>query len=134
MYRNLVDLRQGTYKSPPAEPDPSGAYLNHPTTWLAHDHGGPTHPIYYVYHNTFLLPDDAMRDYYAWTWGSHMRGTKRWAFNNIFVQIEGLPGFNSAGLSPDDDFLADGNMYWGSKRWPELCGRFLQDVPKFGIL
>src|SRR5262249_55048963 len=41
LYRNVVDLRGGTYKNPPTEPDPTGSYLNSPTQLIAHDHGSP---------------------------------------------------------------------------------------------
>jgi hypothetical protein len=42
IYRNILDMHLGTYGAPPSEPDPSGAFLNRPTTILAHDHGSPT--------------------------------------------------------------------------------------------
>jgi hypothetical protein len=86
LYRNIVDLRMGTYKAPPREPDASGAFLNQATTTLAHDHGSPTWPVAYIYHNTFLLSAQAWRGYYGLTWGSHLRGTTRRLFNNILVQ------------------------------------------------
>jgi len=124
IYRNVVDLRQGTYKSPPEKPDQSGAFLNTPTTILAHDHGSPVWPTAYVYHNTFLLPAGAWRNYYGFTWGSHMRYTTRRLFNNIFVQVEGIPGLNFSALSADDDFQADGNLLWGVKDGPGRQGDF----------
>ena len=124
IYRNLVDLRQGTYKTPPSMPDPSGKFLNEPTTILAHDHGSPTWPVAYIYHNTFLMGADAWRDYYAFTWGSHMRGTTRRVFNNIFLQVEGLPGLNFMAVSADDDFQSDGNLFWGLTEGPSQEGDF----------
>lgn len=113
IYRNVFDLRQGTYGAPPVKPDPSGAFLNRPTELLAHDHGSPTHPIYYVYHNSFLLQGNAWRGYYGFGWASHTRGTTRRVFNNIFAQAEGLPGLDFTAVSPEDDFQADGNLLWG---------------------
>ena len=42
IYRNIIDLRDGTYFGPPAESDPSGKFLNAPTVMIAHDHGAPS--------------------------------------------------------------------------------------------
>ncbi len=124
VYRNVIDLRHGTYKGPPSEPDPSGAFLNEPTQLICHDHGSPIHAIYYVYHNTFLLHHKAFRDYYGFSWGSHSRGTTRRVFNNIFVQVEGLPGLNFTGASAEDDFQADANLLWGVIDGPSQTSDF----------
>lgn len=124
IYRNVVDLRRGTYKSTPEQPDPSGAFLNHPTEILAHDHGSPVHPIYYVYQNTFLMQSGGWRGYYDFTWGGHMRSSTRRVFNNLFVQSDGLPGLNVTMLSADDDFQSDGNLVWGVKDGPKFTGEF----------
>ena len=115
LFRNIVDLRGGTYKSIPRKPDPTGAFLNHPTTILAHDHGSPTWPVAYIYHNTFLMSAKPWRGYYGLTWGSHLRGTSRRVFNNIFVQVEGVPAANYSSIKPETDFRADGNLHWGMK-------------------
>jgi hypothetical protein len=128
IYRNVVDLRRGTYSGPPSQPDPSGAFLSRRTELLAHDHGSPTHPIYYVYHNTFLLQSLAFRGYYAFGWGAHTAGTTRRVFNNIFVQAEGIPGLNFTAISADDDFQADGNLFWGMKDGQAYRG---DDLGKF---
>ncbi|TXT33321.1 MAG: hypothetical protein FD138_1911 [Planctomycetota bacterium] len=130
VFRNVVDLRQGTYKGPPTEPDPSGAFLNEPTQLICHDHGSPVHPVYYVYHNTFLLHQKAFRDYYAFAWGGHTRGTTRRVFNNIFVQVEGMPGLNFTGASADDDFQADANLLWGVKDGPSQTVDFFTKFRK----
>jgi len=134
IYRNVVDMREGTYKTPPSVADPTGAYLNSPTVSFAHDHGGPVHPNYYVYHNTFLMNSGVFRGYYAFTWAGHMRGTTRRVFNNIFVQVEGLPGLNLVGTTSDDDLQVDGNLYWGMKEGPSYKGEFFgkyQKTPLF---
>ena len=115
IYRNIIDLRQGAYKTPPAAADPSGAFLHQPVDTLDHDHGSPIHPVAYIYQNTFLLATGVTRGYYAFSWGAHAAGTTRRVFNNIFLQVDGLPGMNVTGLSPDDDFQADGNLYWGAR-------------------
>lgn len=124
VYRNVIDLRQGTYKAPPKEPDPSGAYLNEPTQLVCHNHGSPTIAVYYVYHNTFLMHSGAFRNYYGFTWGSSTRGTTRRVFNNIFLQIDGLPGLNFAGTTAEDDFQADGNLLWSVLQGPSQTGDF----------
>jgi hypothetical protein len=126
VFRNILDLREGTYRTPPDQPDPTRIFLNSTTTLVAHDHGGPTHAVYYLYQNTFLLPGDAFRDYYAFAWGSHTRGTTRRVFNNIFVQVDVLPGLNFAGTSPDDDFEANGNLLWGLTDGPNFRGDFFE--------
>ncbi len=121
IFRNVVDLRQGTYKSAPPEPDPSGEYLRRIGT-LVGDHGGPIWPVMYVYHNTFILPSDTWRDYYGFGLGGHLANTTRRVFNNIFVQIDGLPGFNFSSL--DVDLHADSNLLWGVNEGPTFQGDF----------
>ncbi|MCE9532572.1 MAG: hypothetical protein K8T89_15855, partial [Planctomycetes bacterium] len=128
--RNMVDLRQGTYKAVPAEPDPTGAFLNNHTVMVAHDHGGPTWPVYYVYHNTFIMPDSAFRGYYAFAWGSHTAGTTRRVFNNICVQVNALPGLNFSSVALNDDFEADGNLLWGVKDGPGYQGDYFEKFRK----
>ncbi|NQV25111.1 MAG: right-handed parallel beta-helix repeat-containing protein [Rhodopirellula sp.] len=109
--RNIVDLRRGTFKGPPKEPDPSGSYLNQSGALFA-DHGGPTWPNYYFYHNTILRSDPAWRGYYGFgSGGQGTRRTTRRVLNNIFVQAQGIPGLNFA--SGTDDIFVDGNIHWG---------------------
>jgi hypothetical protein len=124
VYRNIVDLRQSTYGGPPTKADLSGAFLSRPTTLICHDHGSPTQPPYHVYHNSFLLPASVFRGYYAFTWGSHMYDTQREVFNNIFVQVEGIPGLNFSALTAAADFQADGNLHWGLTEGPKYKGDF----------
>lgn len=112
IFRNIVDLRRGTYKSPPEKADPSGAYLDEPTDLIAHDHGSPVHPNYYVYQNTFLMRSGPFRGYYAFTWGAHTQETTRRVFNNLFVQMEGQTKLNFTALHAADDFQSDGNLFW----------------------
>lgn len=116
--RNVFDLRRGPYSRTPKEPDPTGAYLNG-TTMLAGDHGGPTWPNYFFYHNTVLRTDPSWRGYYGFGIGGRAtRGTQRRIFNNIFAQIEDLPNLNFT--SADDNQIADGNLHWGFKAGPEF--------------
>ncbi len=130
LYRNVIDLRRGTYKAPPTAADPSGAYYDQPTEIIAHDHGSPIHPVAYVYQNTFLMKEGSFRGYYAFSWGAHTAGTTRRVFNNIFVQVQGVPGMNVTGMSAADDFEADGNLYWsvreGGKQTWDFFEKFRQ--------
>jgi hypothetical protein len=128
VYRNIIDLRLGSYNAPPAEPDPSGAFLHHHSGWLAHEHGSPTLAVYYIYHNTFLLPGKPANGYYAHTWASHLRGTTRRVFNNIFVQLEDMPGLNVSSLAADHDFQADANLYWSLKDGPNYKGAYFEKL------
>jgi len=134
IYRNVIDLRRGTYKSPPETADPSGAYYDQPTEIIAHDHGNPIHPVAYVYQNTFLMKEGSFRGWYAFSWGAHTGGTTRRVFNNIFVQVQGVPGLNATGMSAQDDFQADGNLYWsvreGGKQTWDFFDKFRQS-PQF---
>ena len=60
----------------------------------------------------------------------HSRGTTRRVFNNIFVQIEGMPGLNFTGASADDDFQADANLLWGVKDRPAQLDDFFTKFRK----
>jgi hypothetical protein len=116
--RNVFDLRRGPFSRTPKEPDPTGAYLNG-ETMLASDHGGPTWPNYFFYHNTVLRTAPSWRGYYGFGIGGRgTRGTQRRVFNNIFAQIDGLPGLNFA--SADDDLICDGNLHWGFHAGPQF--------------
>jgi len=122
--RNVIDLRQGVFKTPPREPDPSGSYLNQSGT-LCSDHGGPTWPHYYFYHNTVVRADRAWRGYYGLGMGGRgLARTKRRVLNNVFLQIKGLPGLN---FVPNyGDVLVDGNLHWGVKDGPGYAGDFFE--------
>lgn len=120
VFRNVFDFRHGTYKSPPSEADPSGKYLDHPTTMICHNHGSPTCAVYYIYHNTFLMPDAGFRGYGYLTWGSEARWTTRRVFNNVFLQVAGAPGMNFSAQTGDNDFEADGNLLWSALEGPSI--------------
>lgn len=124
IYRNVVDLRYGVYRAIPSEADSTGDYLNSPTILLAHDHGGPVHPVYRVYHNTFLLPNGLFRDLYLFGWSSGTRYTTRRIFNNIFVQFDGLSTQRILHLTPEQDFQADGNLTWSLPEGPGFKGDY----------
>ena len=67
VFRNVIDLRGGTYTSPPTQPDPTGSYL-HAEGHLAGDHGSPTWPVIHFYQNTVLArrPSPATPSCSAW--------------------------------------------------------------------
>ncbi|HEX9596498.1 MAG TPA: hypothetical protein VF982_06425, partial [Anaerolineales bacterium] len=132
IFRNIVDGRVASYGGPPGKPDPTGAFLERPTQGIAHDHGSPTWPIYYVYHNTFLLKSPEGRGNYGFRWGSALRETQRRVFNNIFIQIEGLPQFR---LFPkaDDDLQADGNLHWSVNEGANYKGDLFDKFRKSGL-
>lgn len=126
--RNVFDLRRGTFKGPPKEPDPTGSYLNGGVT-LCGDHGGPTWPDYYFYHNTVLRTDAAWRGYYGFGIGAQgTRGNSRRVLNNIFVQVTGLPGLNFT--SAPDDAVLDGNLHWGMLDGPAFTEDFFKKHAK----
>ena len=60
IYRNVFDLRAGIYRTPPMEPDPSGAFL-HDEGNLIGDHGSPIWPVIHFYHNTVLRQTPVFR-------------------------------------------------------------------------
>ncbi len=122
--RNVIDLRRGLFKSHPKEPDPKGEYLARGGT-LCGDHGGPTWPHYYFYHNTVIRPDTAWRGYYGFGIGGRgLRNTQRRVFNNVFVQLTGIPGLN---ITPEPtDLFIDGNLHWGVQDGPEFTADFFK--------
>ena len=122
--RNVIDLRHGVFKGPPKTADPAGEYLKG-TGVLCSDHGGPTWPNYYFYHNTVLRKDTTWRGYYGFGMGSQgTRRTTRRVFNNIFAQLEGVPGLTFAS-GPDDSFV-DGNVHWGVIDGPKFDDDFFK--------
>ena len=122
--RNIFDLRQGVFRGYPREPDPSGAYRRKQGA-LCGDHGSPTWPNYYFYHNTVLRTDPSWRGYYGCGIGGRAtRNSRRRVFNNIFVQKNGLPGLVFS--SGPDDIVVDGNLHWGLTEGPRFQGDFFQ--------
>jgi hypothetical protein len=120
VFRNVIDLRAGTYKGPPPQPDPSGAFLRE-EGHLASDHGGPTWPVYHFYHNTLLRRTPVFRDSYLFGLGAHgLRNTERDVFNNIFVQSDRVPGIGFVGMKEAANVREGGNLIWGLKEGPAL--------------
>lgn len=122
VYRNVIDLRGGTYKAPSTQPDPSGAFLRE-EGHLVGDHGGPTWPVMRFYHNTALRHTPVFRDYFLFGLGAQgLRNTERDVFNNIFVQTERVPGVNFTGMKQAENVREGGNLIWGMKEGPAFKG------------
>ena len=116
--RNIFDLRGGVFRGYPREPDPAGMYRRKTGT-LCGDHGSPTWPNYYFYHNTVLRIEPSWRGYYGCGVGGRAtRGSRRRVFNNIFLQTQGLPGLVFS--SGPDDIQVDGNLHWGLLQGPKF--------------
>ncbi|MBX6315184.1 MAG: DUF1565 domain-containing protein [Isosphaeraceae bacterium] len=118
VFRNVIDLRDGTYKSPPTQPDPTGSFL-HEEGHLVGDHGGPIWPVIHFYHNTVLRKTPVFRDSFLFGLGAQgLRHTERDVFNNIFVQIDRVPGVGFVGMKQAAPLREGGNLLWGMKEGP----------------
>jgi hypothetical protein len=120
VFRNVIDLRGGTYTAPPGKPDPTGAFLR-AEGHLAGDHGSPTWPLIHFYHNTVLRATPVARDAYLFGLAAQaMRNTERDVFNNIFVQTDRVPGVGFIGMNQAANVREGGNLIWGMKEGPAL--------------
>jgi hypothetical protein len=121
VYRNVFDMRGGTYKGPPSEPDASGGFLRG-EGHLVGDHGGPIWPVMRVYHNTIVRDTPVWRNYFLMGLGAQgLRQNERDVFNNIFVQTDRIPGVTIHGKQAAD-LREGGNLLWGAKEGPEFTG------------
>lgn len=126
VYRNVIDLRGGTYKSPPKEADPTGAFLTG-EGHLIGDHGSPTWPVMHVYHNTFLRQTPVFRDYYLFGLGAQgTRNNERDVFNNIFYQEDRLPGVGFVGMITPAAIREGGNLLWSPAATPDTIEKHFQ--------
>jgi hypothetical protein len=91
---------------------------------VAADHGSPVWEPAFIYHNTFAVRRADPRAY-ALGWGGHLTGTSRRLFNNLLVQIEGLPTRRLP--STRENFQADGNHLWSVEAGPSFEGELLAD-------
>lgn len=118
IYRNVIDGRAGAYYGLPREPDPSGAFLRHEGAVLS-DHGSPVYPVMRVYHNTFLRRGPVWRNYFLFGLGARaLGGTERDVFNNLFVQLSGVPGAVVYGKEAGP-LREGGNLLWGVSDRPD---------------
>lgn len=122
VFRNVIDTRAGVYYTSPSQPDPSGEFL-HAGGALASDHGGPIWPVMRFYHNTLLRETPVFRDNYLFGLGvAGLRHTERDVFNNLFVQMDKVPGINFIAVKQVDPLREGGNLLWGVKDGPSLKG------------
>jgi hypothetical protein len=119
VYRNVFDLREGTYTWIPKDAAVAPAIS---ASRLCGDHGSPTWEPLFFYHNTVITAGNAWRDYYGAQLVMGTKGTKRRLFNNIFLQVEGSPGLVVP--APGDDIEAGGNLLWGLKAGPAFQGDY----------
>ena len=130
IFRNLIDQRGEVRYQWPKGPDderfhpakPGGPPQVPHTGFLCGDHGSPTWEPMFFYHNTVIHRDKAFRNQYGFGMARATRDTKRRVFNNIFVQLDGLPG--QAFPPGDDDFEADHNLFWNPTEGPKVTGDF----------
>ena len=121
-YRNVIDLRRGTYSHPPAtvdEPNNDGSEsVFNRSARLIGDHGNPVWPPIFFYHNTVLENHPSWRAYSGSGVGNlGLKQTHRRVFNNAFVHHQ-LFGAKSKGFvvpqKPAEVLLQfDGNLFWG---------------------
>ena len=122
VFRNVFDQRGGVYYQLPAKADASGEFL-HAEGHFISDHGGPIFPVMRVYHNTMLRRMPVFRDYFLFGLGNvGLNHTERDVFNNIFVQMEKVPGVGFVGTKEARDLREGGNILWGVKDGPGLKG------------
>lgn len=119
VYRNVFDLREGTYTWIPKDAAGAAGIL---ASRLCGDHGAPTWEPLFFYHNTVITAGNAWRDYYGAQLVMGTKGTKHRLFNNIFLQVEGTPGLVVP--APGDDIQAGGNLLWGLKAGPAFQGDY----------
>jgi hypothetical protein len=112
LFRNVFDMRGGTYKGPPEQADPTGTFLSG-EGHLVGDHGSPTWTVMHVYHNVFLRDTPVFRDYFLFGLGAQgLRNTERDVFNNIFLQSATVPGVGFAGIEQAGSVREGGNIVW----------------------
>ncbi len=121
IFRNVFDQRAGVWYNMPAKADPTGDFL-HAEGHFVGDHGSPVYPVMRVYHNTMLRRMPVFRDYFLFGLGaSALKNTERDVFNNIFVQMERVPGVVILGKEAGH-LREGGNLLWGIKDGPTLKG------------
>lgn len=90
VFRNVFDLREPVAYHRPAsaaEPQELGSAGR---VWG--EHGSPVWEPLFFYHNTVITREPGFRDIYGAGLAGHVQQTQRRVFNNLFVQLEGLPG------------------------------------------
>lgn len=122
VFRNVFDMRAGSYLSPPARPDPSGTFLRE-EGHLAGDHGSPVWPVMHFYHNTLVRETPVFRDNFLFGLAvAGLHHSERDVFNNIFVQMQQVPGVNFVAVTQAERLREGGNLLWGLADGPLLKG------------
>jgi len=124
VFRNVFDLRRPVMYYQPTGPDAPQEIISYGRS--AGDHGSPAWEPMFIYHNTIVARKPPFRSYYADGWGGHMHDTRRRIFNNIIVQIEGMPGSRFDPL--DCDLATGGNLHWSVERGLAFQGDFVADL------
>jgi len=120
VYRNIFDFRKWVGYHVPSRPEDEFSSYGR----SCGDHGGPVWEPMFIYHNTIISRSSSFRNYYLNGWAGHMHGgTKRRLLNNIYVQIDGLPG-TVFPQTTKVDLEADGNLHWSISDGPEAKGGF----------
>ncbi len=122
VFRNVIDLRGGTYSAPPTDADAKDDFLRREGHVLA-DHGSPVYPVLRFYHNTVLRHTPVFRNQYLFGLGPQgLKNSEREVFNNIFVQTEQVPGLGFPGLKGTENLREGGNLIWSVKDGPSARG------------
>lgn len=122
VFRNVFDLRAGSYTVPPTKPDPSGAFLRE-EGHLVGDHGSPVWPVMHFYHNTLVRETPIYRDNFLFGLAvMGLRRTERDVFNNIFLQNQKVPGVNFIAMKEAEHLREGGNVLWGQADGAKLQG------------
>lgn len=113
VYRNVFDLRRPIPYGLPASANDPQEISTKGRVWG--DHGSPVWEPLYFYHNTVVTGEAPYGGWYAAGLASHAeKEVPRRIFNNIFMQMEGMPGQY---LPPMDfDFQIAGNLNWSFQK------------------
>ncbi len=115
MYRNVLDLRGGTYKTPPKDPDEDGAYM-HEEAHVFGDHGSPIWPNIRFYQNTVLRKSQVFRNHYLMgTATQGARFNERDVYNNIYWQEQELGQVVIPAMKQVETVREGGNVVWSLK-------------------
>ena len=119
VFRNVFDYRRPLLYHQPRGPEQPQEVKSKGR--VASDHGGPAWEPMTIYHNTILADDPATYAYGTAGLGDHVNhGTRRRVFNNVVVQMDGLPGRFFP--PPAVDFQADGNLHWSAGKGATFSG------------
>jgi hypothetical protein len=116
IFRNVFDLRDGTYGWIAKDAATDAAPYELSENRIAGDHGNPTWDPLYFYNNTVLFKRTPQRGNFGLFSAIGTRDSKRRIIDNLFVQDEGVPG--SVILANKDDVQIDGNLHWSRKGAP----------------